>query len=99
MHEGLIDLLRGNLSTEARVWTAAAPAVLLVLAVVCAMLAFTVHDQLRGPYRDAEVERRGSTWLLGMWLRRCFSWTMRPFIALLIKTRLPPAALTTLALL
>jgi phosphatidylglycerophosphate synthase/putative flippase GtrA len=63
------------------------------------MLSFALHNRLRGPYRDADLERRGSTWLLGMWLRHCFSWTMRPFIALLVKTRLPPAAITTLALL
>jgi phosphatidylglycerophosphate synthase/putative flippase GtrA len=71
----------------------------LVVAAVLAMLAFALHHRLRGPYHDREVESRGSTWLLGMWLRRCFSWTTRPLIALLIKTGLPPAAITTLALL
>lgn len=99
MKQTLIQWLQGDLSPAERVWTAAAPALLLVVVLIAAMVAFWVHNRLRGPYHDADVEGRGSTWLLGMWLRRCFVWTLQPVLSLLVRTRLPPAAVTTLSLL
>ena len=99
MIETLLDWLRGDLPPVARVWTAAAPALVLVAVLVGGMVAFGVRNRLLGPYHDPDVERRGSTWLLGMWLRRYFSWAMRPLLSLLLRSRLPPAAVTTLSLL
>jgi len=99
MSDAFLGWLRGDLTPAARIWTAAAPALLLIGLVLGAMAAFALRNRWRGEYHDAEVEHRGSTWLLGMWLRRCFSWAMQPLVALLLRTRLPPAAITTLSLL
>jgi phosphatidylglycerophosphate synthase/putative flippase GtrA len=97
--ETLLEWIGGQLSPSARVWTAAAPALLLLGAVVAGMGVFAVRNAVRGPYRDPDVERRGSSWLLNMWVRRYFSWLMRPLLSLVLTTRLPPAAITTLSLL
>jgi phosphatidylglycerophosphate synthase len=95
----LMNWLQGDLSPETRVWTAAAPALVLAALVVVAMVAFSLNNRWRGPYHDADVESRGSTWLIGMWFRRCFVWALQPILSLLLRTRLPPAAITTLSLL
>ena len=76
MIDTLLEWLRGNLSPTARVLTAAGPAVLLLAVVFGGMGVFAVRNLVREPYHDADVERRGSTPILNMWLRRYFSWLM-----------------------
>lgn len=99
MTDTLLQWMGGNLSPTARVWTAAAPAVVLLLVVVVGMGAFAVRNAVRGEYHDPDVEHRGSSVILNMWLRRYFSWLMRPMLAVLLKAKFPPAAITTLSLL
>ncbi len=99
MIQTLLEWLQGNLSPTARVLTAAGPAVLLLAMVVGGMGVFALRNRVREPYHDPDVERRGSTPILNMWLRRYFSWLMRPVLAVFLKAKLPPAAATTLSLL
>lgn len=98
MKEVLRSWAAGNLPSEALPWLSAAPALLLLLVILVSMAAFTLRNWLRVPYRDAEMERRGPNWPLGTWLRRWFSWLLIPAMALLLKTRVPAAAVTLSAL-
>ncbi len=99
MIDTLSAWLRGDLSPQARVVTAVAPAALVGIYVLGGMIVFAIRNAVRPPYHDADVETRGSTPLIGMWLRRYFSWAMRPLVALLVRSCLPPNAITTLSLL
>jgi phosphatidylglycerophosphate synthase len=95
----LSEWASGHLSPEARVVTAIAPVALVGGYVVLGMIVFAIRNAIRPPYHDADVERRGSTPLINMWLRRYFSWAMAPLCSLLIRLALPPNAVTTLSLL
>ncbi len=99
MNEALLNWTSTSIPKGALPWLSAMPALLLVLALFGSMVAFALRNWLRGPYRDTEMERRGLNWPLGIWLRRWFSWILKPVMALLLKTRLPATAVTTSALL
>lgn len=95
----LASWLEGDLSPTARIWSAAAPALALVVYVCGGMLVFAARNAMRGAFHDREMEKRGSTLLLGAWLRNYFAWLMSPIFRLVLKSRLPPNAITTLSLL
>ena len=99
----MIDLLwrwiLGDLSPEARVLTAVAPAALAIGYALLAAIVFALRNSAKGDYRDHDVERRGATLLIGMGVRRYFAWLMAPLLRALVRLRLPPNAVTTLSLL
>lgn len=99
MTNTLLEWASGHLSPEARILTAIAPVALVGGYVVVGMIVFAIRNAIRPPYHDADVERRGSTPLINMWLRRYFSWAMSPLCSLLVRLALPPNAVTTLSLL
>src|SRR5688572_14615531 len=99
MIETLFDWLRGDLSPAARVLTAAGPAVFIAAYFLLGLVAFAVRNRLRGPFQDADLASRGTTPILGMWLRLYFSWLMRPLMAAVVSIRIPPTAITTLSVL
>ncbi|PKN56614.1 MAG: CDP-alcohol phosphatidyltransferase [Deltaproteobacteria bacterium HGW-Deltaproteobacteria-14] len=87
----------GDLSTEARILSAVAPALLPILWFIGAMVGYAVHVKRAGPHIDAEVEDRQTSPLLGLSLRRAVDWSLQPFWRAVRATTLPPAALTTLS--
>jgi len=99
----LIELLwhwiLGDLSPEARVFTAVLPVALVLAYALLALGVYAMRNARRGQYHDRELERRGATPILGMWVRRYFSWLMAPLESALLRLRLPPTAVTTLSLL
>ena len=95
---GLTLWLTGSLSPAQRVWSAAAPALLLVFIALTGAIVFAIRNALVGDYRDKEIESRGSTIVLGMWIRRYFSWLMTPILNLFLWLRIPPSAITLLSL-
>jgi phosphatidylglycerophosphate synthase/putative flippase GtrA len=95
----LLSWIRGDLSPEERIWSAAAPAIAVLAYMILGMVAFAVRNALHGRYRDAETEARGASLLLGMWLRQYFTWLMRPLLGMLLRARVPSNAVTTLSLL
>ena len=99
MLETLAAWLRGDLSPEARVLTAVMPVALVAGYALIAMIVFAVRNALVGPFHDADIETRGSTPLIGMWIRRYFAWLMRPLLRLLLRSHLPANCVTTLSLL
>ena len=50
------DLFLGNLSTAARIWTAGAPALVLLAYVLGGLVVYWIRNALRGPWRDKEAE-------------------------------------------
>jgi phosphatidylglycerophosphate synthase/putative flippase GtrA len=60
---------------------------------------YLIHRIRNGPFRDSEVESRGSSAILGMELRQFFAWGMRPIWNSLIRLDMPPDAITTLSVL
>ncbi len=75
------------------------PALLTLFGAASLIVAFAIRNVVIGDYHDAQVASRGSTPLLGMWFRQCFAWGQGPLVRLLLWLGLPPAAVTTLALL
>lgn len=96
---GLVDWLRGDLSTAGRIWSALAPALILVAYFVVGLLIYGVRCALRGPYRDQEMEARGSSVLVGMWIRLYFAWVSRPLWIALCRSGIPASSVTTLSFL
>ena len=91
--------LQGDLTTAGRIWAAVGPAVVLLLVVILALIAYLIRCALYGRYRDAELEARGSSMLLGRDARAFFAWVMGPIWSVLLHLRIPPNAITTLSLL
>lgn len=81
-------------SPAARVIAATLPVAAVIGLLVLGMLAFAVQGRVGRAYHDADVEGRGSTPFIGMWLRRCFAWLTRPLVAFLVRTGIPPDAIT-----
>jgi phosphatidylglycerophosphate synthase len=85
------------MSTAARIWGAALPAVLLLLYVATAFCAYRVRLARQGRYHDEEAEERPGGALSGQSLRLFFTWLMDPWIAAVVRLRVPPNAVTSLS--
>lgn len=94
----LASWLTGKLSTSERIVTAVAPAVLLVLFVLAALVVYVVRNALRGRFHDEEMDHRGLGGLIGAQVRHFFAWLVRPFWRALAAAQVPPNAITTLSL-
>ena len=97
--ESLFLWLAGQLSDEARIWTALAPAVAMSAYFIMGLGVYAARVWLRGHRRDGEIEARHTPVLTGLWIRLYFAWLMQPLWRLVLRTGVPPAALTTLSLL
>ncbi len=89
----------GDLGAYARVWAALAPAILVASYFLVGFVIYGVRYLVKGPYRDPEMEARGSTVLAGMYLRLYFAWLMQPVWRLVLRTGVPATAITTLSVL
>lgn len=94
----LTHWVTGNLTPEQRVWSAAAPAVVLFTIAILTLIAFALRNLIFGAFHDEEIEKRGSSVVLGMWIRRYFVWLVTPVINLLIRLEIPASAVTLLSL-
>lgn len=99
MTEWLVRMLRGELTPPDRVVTAVAPAVLLLAWFLGGMVVYAVRCHIRGQYRDEEMQARGSSVLVGMWVRQYFSWLVRPLVDGALRLGIPANAVTTLSVL
>lgn len=99
MPQSLIDWVRGDLSTAERIWSAMLPGLILGSYFLIGLVIYGVRTALRGRYRDAEVEARGTSILIGAHGRAYFAWVMQPIFTVLHKLDVPPNAITTLSVL
>lgn len=93
----LIDWISGDLSTEARIWTALAPGVLAAAVFVLGLVPFGIRCFVYGMPRDAETVTRGKSVLVGFFLRHYFFWLITPLWNLVLRSGLPANALTALS--
>ncbi|HZH02413.1 MAG TPA: CDP-alcohol phosphatidyltransferase family protein, partial [Myxococcaceae bacterium] len=97
MTETLSSWLAGDLSPQARIWTALAPALLAFSYFALGLVAFCLRCLLTGMPRDEETVHRGSTVLVGSFLRHAFFWVIRPLWTVVYRSGLPANSLTALA--
>ena len=95
----LTDLITGDLSASGRIWSSLAPALIVTAYFIVGLLIYIFKCVFRGPYRDEEMEARGSSALIGMWIRLYFSWVSRPIWILLRRSAIPASAVTILSFL
>ena len=95
----ILAWLQGDLTVAGRIWSAIGPALLLLVAIAVAFVAYLIRCAIYGRYRDAELEARGSSFLLGRDVRAFFAWMIAPIWSVLLHLRIPPNAITTLSLL
>lgn len=91
--------LSGDLTTPGRIWSALAPLLMIGSYFFLGLSVYLIRRPLKGRYRDAELEARGTSVLLGAETRAFFAWLVRPIWELLRVMRVPPDAITTLSVL
>lgn len=92
------ELILGHLSVAERIWTAAAPALVLIAYIVIGLVVYLARHLTRGAYRDAEAEAREGGGLTVKSVRVFFSWLVRPWVDALVRFEVPPNAITSLSL-
>jgi phosphatidylglycerophosphate synthase/putative flippase GtrA len=95
--DSIIALIVGDLSPAARIWTALAPALLTCAYFILGLMLFIVRCAIKGVPQDEETLKRGSTVLVGMFLRHYFFWVIQPLWKLVYRSGLPANALSMLS--
>jgi phosphatidylglycerophosphate synthase/putative flippase GtrA len=93
----LVSWIQGDLSPSARIWTALAPAMLASAYFIGGLLVFSIRCLFKGVPQDEETLKRGSTMLVGMFLRHYFFWVIQPLWAVVYRSGLPANALSMLS--
>jgi phosphatidylglycerophosphate synthase/putative flippase GtrA len=93
----MVSWILGDLSPSARIWTALAPALLACGYFIVGLLLFLVRCAIKGVPQDEETLKRGSTVLVGMFLRHYFFWVIQPLWAVVYRSGLPANALSMLS--
>ncbi len=97
MLDTLIAWIRGDLSPSERIWTALAPALFACTYFLLGLLLFMVRCAIKGVPQDEETLKRGSTVLVGMFLRHYFFWIIQPLWKVVYRSGLPANALSMLS--
>ncbi|WP_224249263.1 GtrA family protein [Hyalangium gracile] len=97
MLDTLVAWIVGDLSPSARIWTALAPALLACAYFILGLLLFLVRCAIKGVPQDEETLKRGSTILVGMFLRHYFFWVIQPLWKVVYRSGLPANALSMLS--
>ena len=95
----ILEWAEGHLSATARVWTAMAPGLVICAYFLLGLAIYIVRCLVKGPYRDPEFEARKESVLASLWFRLYFIWLMQPLWKLVVRTAVPPTAVTTLSVL
>ncbi len=94
--ETLLNLVTGrDLSPELRVWSALMPALLVSAYFIVGMIVWSIKCALFGVEKDEETLRRGSSVIMGFYLRHYYFWLMKPLWGFLSWARVPPTCITT----
>src|SRR5688572_26995343 len=93
----LTNLILGDLTPQARVLTALAPAMLVSAYFILGYGAYKLRCWLKGPPKQFETDARGRTAFIGTHLRLYFFWMVNPLWRLLLASGLSANAVTGLA--
>ena len=97
MLDTLVAWIMGDLSPSARIWTALGPALLASTYFVLGLVLFAIRCAIKGVPQDEETLKRGSTVLVGMFLRHYFFWVIQPLWKVVYGSGLPANALSMLS--
>src|SRR4051794_1007591 len=89
--------ITGDLSPSARIWSALAPALFACAYFILGLLLFLVRCAIKGVPQDEETLKRGSTVLVGMFMRHYFFWVIQPLWKVVYRSGLPANALSMLS--
>ena len=95
----ILDGLSGHLSPTARVWTALAPALVIMAWFLIGFAIFSYKSARTGPIIDAETVKRGDSLLIGAYVRHFLFWLLKPIDKALFRSGIPADGITTLAVL
>jgi phosphatidylglycerophosphate synthase len=84
-------------SAAAQHWLTLAPAGVIALYFVVAMIAFTARTAIWGLSHDKDIEASGRSILIGVYLRNYFSWVIRPLWLVVNASGISPNGVTILA--
>jgi phosphatidylglycerophosphate synthase len=84
-------------STTAQHWLTLAPAAVIALYFIVAMIAFTARTAIWGLTHDKDIEASGRSILIGVYLRNYFSWVIRPLWLVVNASGISPNGVTVLA--
>jgi phosphatidylglycerophosphate synthase len=85
------------MSPAAHHWLTLAPAAIVALYFVVALIAFSVRSAIWGMTHDRDIEASGRSILIGVYLRNYFSWVIRPLWLLVLASGVSPNGVTVLA--
>ena len=97
--EALLDWIKGDLSASGRIWSSLLPALVLAAYFFIGLAVYSIRTAFRGQHRDEDMESRGSSVLVGLWIRLYFIWVTRPLWFVLQRSKIPASSVTTLSLL
>lgn len=96
--DSLVSLVTGEgLSPEMRVWSALLPTLVVASYFIVGMVVWSIRCAVRGIEKDQETLKRGSTKIMGFYLRHYYFWLTRPIWGFFYKMRVPPTCVTTLS--
>lgn len=95
----LLNWISGDLGPAGRIWTALFPALVLTAYFLGGMIPYAIRYMFKGAYRDKEMESRGESVFANMWVRLYFVWLLQPLWKLVLRSGVPPMAVTTLSVL
>ena len=96
--DSVVSLITGEgLSPEMRVWSALLPTLLVSAYFIVGMIIWSIKCALFGVEKDQETLKRGSTKIMGFYLRHYYFWLTRPIWGFFYKMRVPPTCVTTLS--
>lgn len=90
--------MAGSFDQYLQGWYGLIPALVLIAYFAIGLVLFAIRQAVgRTRFHDPEVESRGSSVLVGMWLRLYLVWVTRPVFNLVRSTGVPATAVTTLS--
>jgi phosphatidylglycerophosphate synthase len=75
------------------------PSIALLSYLAGGLIAYWIRTLLRGTYRDVHLLERDAAGIAGSWLGHYFAWVTMPIWALVLRSGLPPNAITSLSVL
>jgi phosphatidylglycerophosphate synthase len=85
------------MSPAAQHWLTLAPAGVIALYFIVAMIAFTARTAIWGLSHDHDIEASGRSILIGVYLRNYFSWVIRPLWLVVNASGISPNGVTVVA--
>ena len=91
--------IASDLDPTFRILSALAPAILLCAYFFLGLPVFAIRNKIKGMYIDEEIEQRGGSRFLNLWIRHFFVWITSPVWKALLWLQIPATSITLLSVL